>query len=136
VPTSPTPPSKRKATPRVKPSVKASSPSPKPSLRFFHSENLRAKTLEVLTTLEKAKNSTQHRGALADLVVELTRSGLDYYYLRPLKLAKVGFFTEQTANLGMAGTTQVLGAVIRNIIGSMDNPQLLAVCSYIRQLMK
>ena len=135
MPTSPKRPSKRAATPRVKPLVKASSPLPKPFLRFYHSESLRAKTLEVLATLEEAKDSTRHRAALADIVVELTRSGMDYFFLRPLKLAKVGFFVEQSANLGMAGTTQLLASVIRNFIGGMDNPQLLTVCSYIRQLM-
>jgi hypothetical protein len=129
-------PSKRSATPRVKPPVKVSSPSSQPFLRFYHSKSLRAKTLAVLITLEKAKDSTQHRDALADIVVELTDSGMDYYFLRPLKLAKTGFFVEQSANLGMAATTRVLASVIRNIIGSMDKPQLLTVCSYIRQLME
>lgn len=128
--------SKRTATPRAKPLVKASSSSRKPFLRFYHSESLRAKTLAVLTTLEKAKDSTQHRDALADIVVELTDRGMEYYFLRPLKLAKAGFFTEQSANLGMAATTRVLASVVRNIIGRMDKPQLLAVCKYIRQLMK
>ncbi len=127
-------PSKPKATPRVKRSAKASAPSRKPFLRFYHSESLRAKTLAVLATLEKGKDPREHRNALADLVGELTDAGMEYYFLRPLKLAQVGFFTQQSANLGMAATTRVLGAVIRNIIGGMDNPQLLAVCSYIRQL--
>src|SRR5450755_3111624 len=47
-------PSKPPATARVKRVVKASSPSPLPFLRFYHSESLRAKTLAVLTALEKA----------------------------------------------------------------------------------
>ena len=136
MPTSPKRPSKRAATPRVKPLVKASSPLPKPFLRFYHSESLRAKTLEVLATLEEAKDSTRHRAALADILVELTRSAMDYFFLRPLKLAKVGFFVEQSANLGMSATTGVLASVTRNIIGNMDNAQLLTVCSYIRQLME
>ena len=121
--------SNRSATPRVKPPVRVSSPSSQPFLRFYHSKSLRAKTLAVLTTLEKAKDSTQHRDALADIVVELTDSGMDYYFLRPLNLAKTGFFVEQSANLGMAATIRVLASVIRNIIGSMDKPQLLTVCS-------
>ena len=129
-------PSKPKATPRVKRSAKASAPSRKPFLRFYHSESLRAKTLAVLATLEKAKDPREHRNALADLVGELTDAGMEYYFLRPLKLAQAGFFTQQSANLGMAATTRVLGAVIRNIIGGMDNPQLLAVCRYIRQFME
>jgi hypothetical protein len=136
VPASPKRPSKRTPGPRVKPLAKASSPSPKPFLRFYHSEKLRAKTLDVLATLEQSADATRHRGSLTDIVMELTSSGLDYYFLRPMKLAQVGFFTEQSASLGMAGTTQVLGAVIRNIIGSMDHPQLLTLCSYIRQLME
>ena len=120
----------------IKRVAKASSPSPQPFLRFYHSESLRAKTLAVLTTLEKAKDSTRYRDSLADIVVQLTDSGMEYYFLRPLKLAKAGFFVQQSANLGMAATTGVLASVIRNIIGGMASPQLLAVCSYIRQLME
>jgi len=94
------------------------------------------RTLAVLTALERAKDSTKHRDALANIVVELTDSGMEYYFLRPLKLAKVGFFIEQSASLGMSATTAVLATVIRNMIGRMDGPQLLTVCSYIRQLME
>jgi hypothetical protein len=123
-------------TRRVKPLARASSPSTQPSLRFYHSKSLRAKTLAVLATLEKAKDSKQHRDALADVIVELTDSGMEYYFLRPLKLAKAGFFTEQAANLGMGAATRVLASVIRNMIGRMDNPQLLFVCGYVRHLME
>ncbi len=129
-------PSKPRATPPVKALAKASSASTQPFLRFYFSKPLRAKTLAVLGTLEKAKDSTQHRDALADIVVELTDSGMEYYFLRPLKLAKAGFITEQSANLGMGAATRVLASVIRSIIGRMDSPQLLSVCGYIRRLMK
>jgi len=67
--------------------------------------------------------------------VELTNSGLDYYFMKPLKLAKAGFIVQQSANLGLAGAQQVMGSVIRNIIGRMDRPQLLSVRGSIRQLM-
>jgi hypothetical protein len=136
VPRSPKQPSKLPAPARVKRVVKAASPSTQPFLRFYHSDSLRAKTFAVLNTLEKAKDCTKYRDALADIVGQLTDSGMDYYFLRPLKIAKVGFFTEQSANLGMAAATRVLGSVVRSIIGGMDSPQLLTVCSYIRQLME
>jgi hypothetical protein len=35
----------------------------------------------------------------------------------------------------MAGVQQVMGSVIRKIIGRMDSAQLLSVCGSIRQLM-
>ncbi len=119
---------------KVKRAAKAL-PSATPFLRFYHSESLRAKTLTVLTVLEKAKDCKPHRDALADVVVELTDSGLEYYFMRPLKLAKAGFITEQSANLGLGAVKRVFGSVIRNIIGRMDSPQLLSVCGSIRDLM-
>jgi hypothetical protein len=65
----------------------------------------------------------------------MTNSGLDYYFMRPLKLAKTGFIVEQSANIGMAGAQQVMASVIRNVIRRMESHQLLSVCGSIRQLM-
>ncbi len=105
-----------------------------PHLRFYHSEALRTKTLAVLATLEASPDPTQHREALAKLVVELNNAGMDYCFIRPLKLAKPGFLVEQSASLGMAGALQVIGSVVRNIIGRMDGPRLLSISGSIRQL--
>ena len=129
-------PSKTPAKPRAKRSVKASSPSSKPFLRFYYSESLRAKTLAVLTALEKAKDSTKYRDDLSNVVVELTDSGMDYYFLKALKFADAGFFVQQSANFGMLAATSLLASFTRNFISRMDSPQLLKLCSYIRQLMK
>lgn len=117
------------------PPVGTSVPSPQPFLRFYHSADLRAKTLAVITSIEAAEDGRQHRRALADVVCELTDSGMDYYFLRPLKIAGAGFFVEQSASMGMGATTRILGSVIRNVIGGMDNRQLIAVCGCIRELM-
>ena len=107
----------------------------KPFLRFYFSESLRRKTLSTLTTLEHAPDATAHRDALADVVVELTHSGMDYYFMRPLKLAKAGFIVQKSAHLGLAGVLQVMASATRNVIGRMDRPQLLSVCGFIRKLM-
>ncbi len=130
----------RLAEPPVKPPATSPAKRPgapqKPSLRFYHSEDLRARSLAVLGTVEQAQDPTKHRDALADLVVELTKSGMDYFFLRPLKLAGAGFITEQSAGLGIAGSLRVMASVLRNIIGRMDEPQLLSVCASIRELMR
>ena len=126
-------PSKGKQSPerRLEPSASAS----KPFLRFYHSEALRKKTLSLLSAVERAPDATTRRDALADIVVELTKSGLDHYFMEPLKLAKPGFMVEQSANLGMLGVQQVMASVIRQVIGRMDSPQLLSVCGSIRKFM-
>ena len=121
--------------PSASPSAERSASSSKPFLRFYHSDALRKKTLLVLSTIERAQDATAHRDVVADIVVELTNSGFDYYFMKPLKLAKTGFIVEQSANIGMAGAQQVMGSVIRNIIRRMESHQLLSVCGSIRQLM-
>jgi hypothetical protein len=115
--------------------AKGKSSPAKPFIRFYHAEALRTKTLSLLTMIEVAEDPTRHRDALSNLVMELTNSGMDYYFMRSLKLAKPGFIVEQSANLGLAGVQQVMGSVVRQIIGRMDGPQLLSVTGSIRQLM-
>ena len=132
-------PSKRATSSKTKPASQSPAAVPvmaaKPSLRFYHSEALRKKTLSLLGAIEQAQDASTHRDALSDLVVELTNSGMDYYFAKQLKLAKPGFLVEQSANLGLAGVQQVMGSVIRQIIGRMDRPQVLSVCGSIRHLM-
>ena len=128
-----------KVVAKPKPSATAVAKADKkeqPFLRFYHSEALRTKTLTVLTALEDSSDPTKHRDALAKLVVELNDAGMDYCFIQPLKRAKPGFIVEQSASLGMAGALQVIGSVVRNIIGRMDKPQLLSVSASIRQLIR
>ncbi len=133
--------SKRLPSPKAKPAtVRAAqpgaAPATEPFVRFYHSRPLRKKTLSVLDALEQAEEATLHRTALAEIVVELTNSGMDYYFLKPLKQAKPGFIVVQSANLGMTGVQQVMASVVRQVIGRMDGPALLSVCGSIRELIR
>jgi hypothetical protein len=107
-----------------------------PFLRFYHSKSLRTKTLSVLDALETAEDPTRQREALADVVLLLTASGLDYYFVMPVQAAKVGFMAEKSTMLGIAGILRVMGPVARRVIGGMDAHQLLSVSKHIRHLMK
>jgi hypothetical protein len=114
---------------------KAVEPVSKPFLRFHHSHELRVKTLEVLMTVESAEKATAYSGELTELVLELTDHGMDQYFLQSLKATKANFVVQQSAALGLAGVQKVMGTVIRNILGRMDDRQLLVVCGSIRQFM-
>ncbi len=126
------------ATPKRKPARSRSeevADPPLPSLRFYYSEGLHKRTLSLLDTLEGASNPTKHGDDLAELVEELMVSGMNYYFMKPLKDANAGFIIQQSANLGMAGAQKVLGSVIKSIIGRMDAPELLSICGSIRHFM-
>ena len=123
-----TAPTRRKQT-------KAADPASKPFLRFHHSPELRAQTLEVLEAVESAERATIHSGRLIELILELTATGMDQYFLQSLKATKANFVVQQSAALGLSGVQKVMGTVIRNIVGRMDDRQLLSVCVSIRQFM-
>jgi hypothetical protein len=107
-----------------------------PSLRFFHSRALRAKTLKLLDTIEKDDSPESHTGKLADLVVELTEAGFDYFLLKPLGMVDANFVVRQTASFGMGGALRIMSPLIHTILGGMDGRQLLVVTAFIRSLMK
>lgn len=106
-----------------------------PSLRFYHSVPLRSETLAVLAAIEAAGDATRHRDALADLVLELTETGLAYYFVKPVEEAKVGYMAEQSTKLGLAAILRVMGPVTRRVIGGMNTAQLQSVSKHIRHLM-
>jgi hypothetical protein len=117
----------------AKPKVKAAA-AVEPSLRFHHSKALRVKTDTVLKALDARPEHPQHCDALADLVAELVEAGMDYYFLRALKMAEVGFLTEQSARLGMSGAVKLINSVSRKFIVRMDSVQLQVVAAHIRSL--
>ena len=106
-----------------------------PFLRFYPAKDLHKRLLAVLDQIEDASDSTMHRTKLSESVNELTSAGLDYYFIRTLKEAKVGFVTQQSANIGIIGVQQVMAPVIRNIVGRLEHAQLQAIANSIRQLM-
>jgi hypothetical protein len=107
----------------------------KPSLRFFHSAALRNRSNKILAGIEQDKDPTQHVGALSDLVVDLTEAGFDYYFLKPLQQAKMGFVARQTASFGMAGALRMMSPVVRTILAGTNATQLRVITRHIRQLM-
>ena len=114
---------------------KAAAPASKPFLRFHHSHELRVKTLEILEDVENAESPSAHSEQLSELVLELTNSGMDEYFLQSLKAAKVNFLVQQSATLGLSGVQKVIGTVTRNVLSRMDEKQLLSVCESLRKFM-
>ena len=92
--------------------------------------------MSALEKMERAEDPTDHHAELATVVKQLTESGLDGYFLEPLRQAKAGFMIERSASLGMASAMKVMAPIVRGILARMDGPQLLTVCAHLRQLMR
>lgn len=106
----------------------------RPSLRFHYPESLRAKTHAVLEALEAGPEHPGHAEAMAQVVSELVEAGMDYYFMRALRQADVGFVAEQTARVGMSGALTLVNSMSRKYIVRMGSAQLLVVARHIREL--
>jgi hypothetical protein len=106
-----------------------------PSLRFRYPATLHAQVLEVLEALETADDATRHRGALSDVVLQLTEAGLDWYFVKAVRDAKVEYVAEQTTKVGLSSIRKVMGPVVRRVIGGMNHEQLRSAGGHIRGLM-
>ena len=106
-----------------------------PSVRFQLPEALHADTLEAIDTIAADARPRDYSIALGDLVVELTQTGLNYYFGQPLRDADAGFVLTKTADVGLAATLKVMAPVIRNVIGQLSDDQIRAVCQFMRGAM-
>lgn len=129
-----------KSSPATAPVIKAKKSSAaldsKPYLRFYPEKDLHSRLVALLDQIEDSSDATLYRVKLSESVRELTTAGLDYYFVRTLYDARVGFVTQQSANLGLMGVQQVMAPVIRNIIGRLEHAQLQVIAQSIRKLMK
>jgi hypothetical protein len=105
-----------------------------PSLRFHYAESLRAKTHAVLEALEATPEHTGHAEAMTQVVSELVEAGMDYYFMRALRQADVGFLAEQTARAGMSAAVTLVNSMSRKYVVRMGSAQLLVVARHIREL--
>jgi len=67
-------------------------------------------------------------------VAELIVAGMDDYFMRAVKQARIGFVAEQSARIGMSGAVKLISSVNRKFIVRMDKHQLLIVARHIREL--
>jgi hypothetical protein len=110
-------------------------PASKTSLRFPLPPALRARTVKMLARLDGDADPTRHTDDLCALVLTLTESGMDHYFLKAVADAKLGFVARQTASLGVAGAVRVMAPIVRSVLGGADAAQLRAVSQHIRGLM-
>lgn len=104
------------------------------ALRFHPSDALGAKAMRVIDAIDAASHPRGHGEALADLVAELVVAGMDWYFLRPLQRAQVGFMAEQSARLGLNTATKMINSASRGFILRMDLAQLRVVAGYMREI--
>ena len=104
-------------------------------MRFTHSKALRKRTLRLLDRIDEDDDPTVHREDLSDLIGELTKTGMRFFFVDTVKKLKMGIVVDQTANLGVHGVLRVMSPTIRNIVGRMNKKQLRGLSKHMRAMM-
>ena len=93
-----------------------------------------ARVLGVVAALREDPADREVVGSLIDLVLDLTDTGLTYFFLHPLELVSVGAVRRKGAEVAIGTAGRVLPSVVRSTVGSMDEKQLLRLADFIEQM--
>lgn len=106
----------------------------KPSMRFYHSAALRTRTEKLLAAIEQDGDPTGHARTLADLVVDLSEAGMEYYFLKPIRQAKLGVVAQKTAEFGTSGALRIMSPIVRTVLHGATAAQLRVIAEHMRHL--
>ena len=108
-----------------------------PGARFAFAvpPELAARTEAVVAKLRSDDDRKQHVPELVEVVLELTETGLHYYFLHPLELAKVGVVARSAAKVGIAAAGRGIPVIVQKVVSGMSDDQLLAVAEFMARTM-
>ncbi len=89
---------------------------------------------EVVSALRKDPADRKVVADLIDLVIDLTHTGLTYFFLHPLELVGVGTIRRKGVEVALGTAGRVLPSVVRSTVGSMSVDQLLQIADFIEAM--
>lgn len=96
-------------------------------LGFLIPEALEAKLLALLEKVKAAENKKVYAMDLFDVIVALSDEGLEYFFLEPLRRAKVGGLSFKLISGAISIGKKGIIAAGRGIVKGLDNQQLMIV---------
>ena len=72
---------------------------------------------------------------LVKVILEMTDTGLDYYFVEPLRRARVGTMGMSTARLGIAAAGRGIPPIVRRVLTSLSEQQLLSIADFLDEIL-
>lgn len=96
------------------------------------SSQLAQRTRDLVSRLRQEPEAVP-RGEVVDLICELTRTSLDYHFVRPLADLGVGFATRKGIQVALNGTVRVIDKSMHQVLKSMNSSNYAKLADYIEQ---
>ena len=104
---------------------------PQARLAFEISGELSERAEAIIAEVRSPDPDPDWTERLAEVVIDLTREGLHFYFLHPLELAGAGLGVRSVAKLGVASAEKGLPMVVRRAMASMSEEQLREVVDFL-----
>ena len=96
---------------------------------------LRTRALYTVSELKgRGKADKQAIDQLYELIVELTESGLDFFFLEPLRRLNAGSMMMGMAKMGISSMLKGSKMVIHKVLKKLDDRSLAAILDFIEEI--
>jgi hypothetical protein len=93
-------------------------------LGFPIPKDLETKINTLLDNMRKAEDKTRYSTDLYNIVQELSNVGLEYFFVQPLKAAKIGMLKMKSVEMAISVGKSGIFSVAKGILKAMTNEQL------------
>ncbi|ABM19456.1 hypothetical protein [Marinobacter nauticus] len=98
-------------------------------------DELRTRALYTVSELkDRGKADKQAIDQLYELIVELTESGLDFFFLEPLRRLNAGSMMMGMAKMGISSMLKGSKMVIHKVLKKLDDRSLAAILDFIEEI--
>lgn len=88
----------------------------------------------VVEALRERPSDREVVADLIEMILDLTDTGLTYFFLYPLELIGVGAIRRKGVEVALGTAGRVLPSVVRSTVGSMSERQLLELADFIEHM--
>lgn len=79
--------------------------------------------------------ATKHVDELFELIMALTESGLNFYFLEPLLRIQAGSMVTKVANMGISSVRKGMKLVVHKALKKLSDEQLIALTTFVEEVL-
>ncbi|MBF0121486.1 MAG: hypothetical protein HQK79_21870 [Desulfobacterales bacterium] len=95
-------------------------------------ESMARQALDLAKSL-KQDSPYRYKHLVADVLSDLTKINLEYYFLRPIELFKLGSFSEKVANMAIHVAYSAITRFVKRGIEKLSDDQLIILADLIEE---
>ncbi|WP_369602770.1 hypothetical protein AAIA72_07430 [Hahella sp. SMD15-11] len=79
--------------------------------------------------------ASQHVDLMYEVIMDMTVSGMEFYFMEPLRRVNAGSMTMKIAQMGLSSTQKGIRMVIRKVLHRLTEEQLVAITGFIEEIL-